>query len=412
MEQKYHCSDRIYSFDLLRVTVMFMVIVAHSALTYNVISQQELWPIKDPVSNNSFLDLIVFFVHTCSMPAFYLTAGFFGSLLFYERGIISMLKNRLWRLVLPFFAFVIILYPIITIAFSFSSAIFASNTAAFKDTLAQYSNLSTYLPKSTYHLWFLYQLIYFTFGFTLLALLMRRKKKLNRVIMQGFSWLIERPLVKLFFFSAISLCMMLAFKKSIMPTPITFMPDVEVLAYFSVFYCFGWLLYKSKYPLSNLDAHAWLYFIAAIVLALVKGVMIQYIGPDTYKNMSSVTVILVSAPTLWLFTFGLIGLFVKYGSRPSVTIRYISDASYWVYLIHLPLTVIIPALIFSWTIPAIVKFLVVLSATTIVCFLTYDLFVRSTFIGKFLNGKKYQRKLITVGRQKSLPLGNVPDSSH
>lgn len=386
---------------------MFWVIVAHSALTYNVISQQGLWPIKDPVSNNSFLDLIVFFVHTFSMPTFYLTAGFFGAMLFYERGFISMVKNRLWRLVYPFIAFVIILYPIVTFAFSFTSAIFAGSTSAFTDTLAQYSTLSSFLPKSTYHLWFLYQLIYFTFGFALLAMLMKGKKKLNEAIIQGFSWLVERPFLKLVVFSAISLCMMLIFKKSIMPTPVKFKPDIEVLAYFSVFYCFGWLLYKSKYPLSNMAAHAWLYFIAAIVLALIKGVMIQYLGPDISKNMSSVKVIIVSAPTLWLFTFGLIGLFVKYGSRPSGSMRYISDASYWAYLIHLPLTVIIPAFIFSWPIPAVAKFLVVLAATTIVCFLTYDVFVRPTFIGKFLNGKKYPRKLIPNGNSKQLLLKEV-----
>jgi peptidoglycan/LPS O-acetylase OafA/YrhL len=80
--------------------------------------------------------------------------------------------------------------------------------------------------------------------------------------------------------------------------------------------------------------------------------------------------------------------------------RYISDASYWVYLVHIPIVIYIPSLIFEWQVPAMLKFLTVLSVTTIICFGTYHLFVRSTFIGKFLNGRKYSRKLSDIQKQE------------
>jgi hypothetical protein len=67
-----------------------------------------------------------------------------------------------------------------------------------------------------------------------------------------------------------------------------------------------------------------------------------------------------------------------------------------VYLLHLPLTVIIPGLIADWNIPATFKFLFVVSITTVICFVTYHYLVRSSFIGEFLNGRKYTKKLSDI----------------
>ena len=112
-------------------------------------------------------------------------------------------------------------------------------------------------------------------------------------------------------------------------------------------------------------------------------------------------IMLSNAFIVWLFTFGITGLFIRYGSKYSKKMRYISDSSYWVYLIHLPLTAIIPAFIWEFPLPAFVKFIIVLSLTTLICFATYHYLVRNTFIGKFLNGKKYPRNI------KEKPVANT-----
>lgn len=43
------------------------------------------------------------------------------------------------------------------------------------------------------------------------------------------------------------------------------------------------------------------------------------------------------AGAIWISAFALIGLAVGLLSRPSGAVRYIADASYWIYLAHLPL---------------------------------------------------------------------------
>ncbi|MEO2018734.1 MAG: acyltransferase family protein [Fuerstiella sp.] len=90
----------------------------------------------------------------------------------------------------------------------------------------------------------------------------------------------------------------------------------------------------------------------------------------------------------WLMSFGLMGLFRDLFSRENKTMRYISDSSYWLYLAHLPLIIILQAIVRSWPIPAFAKLTTVCTVTTILLLASYQLFVRYTFIGTMLNGPR------------------------
>ena len=100
---------------------------------------------------------------------------------------------------------------------------------------------------------------------------------------------------------------------------------------------------------------------------------------------------LSNALAAWLYIFASMGLFLLYASSGSFIWRYISDSAYWVYLIHLPLIAFMAGIIGEFNLPALLKFLIVFSSVTAICFITYHYFVRNTFIGLFLNGKKYPK---------------------
>ena len=76
-------SKRIYSLDSLRAIMMLLGLVLHSAVTYGVY-ENSAWSLKDSITHVSN-DYIVNFIHTFRMQIFFLVAGFFGSMLFYER---------------------------------------------------------------------------------------------------------------------------------------------------------------------------------------------------------------------------------------------------------------------------------------------------------------------------------------
>jgi glucans biosynthesis protein C len=74
--------------------------------------------------------------------------------------------------------------------------------------------------------------------------------------------------------------------------------------------------------------------------------------------------------------------------KPSATVRYCADASYWFYLAHLPIVLFLQARWQDMTWPAPVQFGLILSITVLVLLASYHWGVRHTWIGTMLNGKR------------------------
>ena len=90
----------------------------------------------------------------------------------------------------------------------------------------------------------------------------------------------------------------------------------------------------------------------------------------------------------WFMSFGTMGLFRRVLKRERSWVRYISDSSYWLYLAHVPLVIGAQAIVAPWPLPSHVKFVLLLSVVTAILLLSYQLFVRYTWIGLVLNGRR------------------------
>lgn len=391
MNQKWKKTERIHSLDSLRAIMMMLGLVLHSALTYNVTNHGDAWSLKAPETTHIFSDSLVFLIHSFRMPIFFLVAGFFGAMLFYERGKLLMMRNRISRIVFPFIVFLFLLWPITIFAFGYTNAVFSQLENPFQRALESLKSPSDFLPKTTFHLWFLYYLSLVTGTAVILGISLKNARQLTKRITKTFNWLIQRPLARIIFFSGLIVLMLIILETSMVDASVSLIPERNTFTYFLVFYLIGWILFKSKQHLKTFMIYDWIYTISAIVLATIQGLIIQIY--ELKPNGNSEILILLSSVVVCLFVFGVTGLFIRYGSNHSAKMRYISDSSYWVYLIHLPLTAIIPAFIWDLPFPAFIKFVIVLFTTTLLCFISYHYFVRNTFIGKFLNGRKYSRKI-------------------
>ncbi len=152
-------TERIYSLDCLRATLMVLGIVLHSTITYIVDKPGEF---KAPMGGHIFNNYIKDFIQVFRMQHFYLIAGFFGAMLFYDRGTLKIIKNRFSRIVLPFALFVMLLSPFTRLAINYSKLRFSRNNTVFAFALDYFSSISSLIPEMTWHLWFLYYLILFT----------------------------------------------------------------------------------------------------------------------------------------------------------------------------------------------------------------------------------------------------------
>jgi peptidoglycan/LPS O-acetylase OafA/YrhL len=100
---------------------------------------------------------------------------------------------------------------------------------------------------------------------------------------------------------------------------------------------------------------------------------------------------------MWLLILAIVGTFVSHFPQPTPLVRYLSDASYWMYIVHLPIVIAVPGVLAPSPLPALVKFAITLAVTTAVTLVTYHYLVRSTSIGALLNGRRYPRSLPKIG---------------
>ncbi|MCW9000791.1 MAG: hypothetical protein OQK04_18920, partial [Kangiellaceae bacterium] len=64
----------------------------------------------------------------------------------------------------------------------------------------------------------------------------------------------------------------------------------------------------------------------------------------------------------------------------------------WLYIMHMPIIVYLQIRWYDWEINGALKYLLMLSIVMVPLLLMYQLFVRYSFIGTMLNGKKYRNK--------------------
>ena len=154
-------------------------------------------------------------------------------------------------------------------------------------------------------------------------------------------------------------------------------PPPHILAYYLAFFGFGALAYDAQGAVPGRRWWAWLG--VGLIVGFPLGLVTQ-----GHRAVGSVVQVLYA----WVVSFGFMGLFRARLARERPAIRYLSDSSYWLYVAHLPLVIVLQAIVRPWPLPAAVKFAFVCLASTALLLVSYELFVRKTPIGRLLNGPR------------------------
>lgn len=376
-------SERIYALDALRAIMMLLGIVLHAAITYGIFDYEKFWPIKSSEGNVLF-DLVVALIHFFRMPVFFVASGFFGSLLFYKKGPGKMLMNRVNRILLPFLAGVLIVYPMAIFAFYYTTSAFAE-AATPLDTAWKAIASGRFLPFNVLHLWFLYFLILYSFMGWFIARIFNRDTVFTASVNMIFTYILQKFWLRVGCLTLLYLICLYWIGEPSLTTNSTWRINLPIFMTYFLFFEIGWVIFKTKsleklkiYPKRQLGLATLLFFAFIFI---------------PWGNSAEMLFAREALSALFgtLFIFGFIALFMTYFNTYSRRLRYIMDASYWVYIIHIPVVAFMPGLIVNFAIPVFLKFLISLSVTMIFCFVSYHYAVRNTFIGKFLNGKTYKK---------------------
>ena len=131
----------------------------------------------------------------------------------------------------------------------------------------------------------------------------------------------------------------------------------------------------------------------AVLAALGAGALVLSGGPVpelvpmTDPSLKAATAC-VYAFAVFASTFAVVALSLRFLSGYSAVRRYLADASYWVYILHLPLVMLAQVWIQDWTGPWWLKLAGVSGGVFAVCLITYELLVRHSFMGRWLNGRR------------------------
>ncbi|MDP6868735.1 MAG: acyltransferase family protein [Acidimicrobiales bacterium] len=234
-----------------------------------------------------------------------------------------------------------------------------------------------------HHLWFLWFLCWLVAGFALAAPLVARLGHgiTSASVRRRLLW-IAFPLTFLFQFQMGDGGDFRAFGPD---TSTGLLPAAHVLFYYAVFFGYGAATFDARTDdgeplIDRLGQHWKVVLPVSVVLVFPLAAGVTFEGGE-WAAAASLQVLYT-----WGMTFGLIGLFRRLFSCERYWVRYLSDASYWMYLAHLPLVILAQDWMRGWDIPRIPKFLAICWAVSGLLLLTYHYLVRYTPVGTLLNG--------------------------
>jgi glucan biosynthesis protein C len=171
-------------------------------------------------------------------------------------------------------------------------------------------------------------------------------------------------------------------------TSLELIPEQRTLVAYAFFYLCGWLLYGEADLLERFPRFAWTHVVLGLALVPVTlAALLQAGQPFVVRNTPQhLTAIVSGGVSVWLLIFGILGLFWKYARRTAPVVTYLADASYWMYLAHLPVVIWLHVLLEGWQVNGLVKYLVVVGITMFVLLVSYEYLVRKTLVGTQLNG--------------------------
>lgn len=242
------------------------------------------------------------------------------------------------------------------------------------------------------HLWFLWFLCWLNAGFALIAML---SKFLPRITLPAP--LFSSPLCLLWVVPLTLLTQSQMQMGGAIPgfgpdTSAGLFPMPHVLLYYATFFGFGALVYSARGSGVKFGRF-WYIMLPIALITLPVGLMFGFKVPNAADIIADESArrwvsCLLQVLYTWLMTLGMLGIFESMLAKDRPWVRYLSDSSYWLYLVHLPLIVVGQVLLLQTDLPPLLEFSILTIITTAVLLVSYHLVVRYTPIGTLLNGKR------------------------
>ena len=385
--------DRLHALDAVRGFALLLGVALHACLSY-LPGAKGFWIVAD--DSSLAMAGLFYWIHLFRMTLFFLVAGFFGRMLLERLGLRAFVRDRLRRIVAVGLCAWPLLFPAIVLVLVGATAVEHGGT--LPPTPPPPPMTASNFPLT--HLWFLDVLAMFYAAalalHALLAVLDRHRRAMARV--DAGARLLAGP----------AACFALALPAALalagtakwpmwfgVPTPDTgLLPNTAALVSYGVAFAAGWLLQRQPGLLARIAGARWHNLLVALActagcVAIVGLAPVLAPAPANAKTWLYAGLYAVAG---WAWALGLLGLALRHCAGYSATRRYLSDASYWIYLVHLPLVMALQVWTLRLSLPWWLEFPLLLAVAFALMLASYAWFVRPGRIGQWLNGKRVPRR--------------------
>jgi hypothetical protein len=379
----------------MRVASTLFVLLYHSALSYQSHPMRlTLWPQYD-AHNHVGMDLFALWVNGFAMPFFFLSAGISAPAAVESRGPWVFLSHRAGRLLRPMLFGCVTILPVIYLLTGLGLLVTGRCSL---DNMANW-RFPPEVDRHLYglgHLWFLEYLFLIC---ALWAMLWWFQKKSDCYVPASWSSGLK---------SGLEQAVGSAWKPALLavPTALVFLVDTDTLlrveniltpnfsrvVHYLYFFSVGGWIARIPAAKERLSAHGRLYLtLAALDFVVMAPLLLQFAWAPLHGGERVVLGVL-AALFPWLFIFGLLATLLRREAGKSPALRFLSESSFWVYIVHLPIVLLAQILLLSFVWPALAKLLVVSTVTVALSLLSYEYTVRYTIVGEIINGARKRWK--------------------
>ena len=382
--------DRLHGLDALRGGALLLGVVLHAAMNY---MQPPIWLFPDDQTSRA-ASVLFFAIHLFRMTAFFLIAGLFAHMLLGRRGTWGFIRDRLGRIAGPLFGLWWVVFPAFIAVIVWKAALDNGGVIPTDGPPPPPLTLETF---PLLHLWFLWVLLLFYAAFLLLRApfaALDRDGAVGRLLDRMTGALIG-PWTPAVMAAPLALALWFTpdwFAFFGIPTPDKgFVPNIAAVTAFGTAFSVGILLDRRRDLLGRIE-RLWPVFTVMALGAgtgalVLSGGPVPTLAPLTDPSLKAGTAC-VYAFAVFASTFAATALCLRFLSGYSAVRRYLADASYWIYIVHLPLVMVGQVLMLDAPLPWWGKLTGVVLGVMAVSLLSYELLVRHTFIGKGLNGRR------------------------
>jgi surface polysaccharide O-acyltransferase-like enzyme len=332
--------------DHLRAALVILVVLHHLALVYGGIPPFYYFepPFNDPLAGLMAL-VFVLFNQAWFMGALFLLAGYFTPGSFDRKGPGSFLKDRLLRLGIPLIIFIFVLSPIASIGYFLMPASLTGITGP--PTWQEYPNLIGIGP-----MWFVAMLLIFSFGYAVWRTLTKNRtsSSMSEPSLPSYLHIGIFILALALVSYLIRIIVPLGQPVSLFVNFLSF-PTIAYLPQYLSFFVLGTVASRHDWFQTLPNSMGVVGFVTAVVagVALFPIAFIsllvsienasQQLPPFGYGTWQSAVYALWDSIFAVGMCLGLIPLFRRFFNERGRFGRFLSQHSYAVYIIHIPIVV-------------------------------------------------------------------------